>query len=232
MAVVGDWHARCATPWRALLVLLACTAAGPVRAQDYYFVMVFGSQQDSPTPSYSHTWATFVKATPVLPQGFLLEADTISWLPENGVMRVAALLPEPGRNFDLESTVQWALNSGQHVFMWGPYQIDPVLYRRARAQKALLESGTVRYKAIDTGRRSDRVSNCIHAVAAVADGHRLRVTTFQWGESASALVARALEPWLIHPGQTYDWIATGLGLGRYGLVHRGLDLPPRRFGLW
>jgi hypothetical protein len=223
---------RCAKQWRAMLVLLFFAAAGSARAQDYYFVMVFSSERDSPMPKYSHTWATFVKATPVLPQGFVLEAHTISWLPENGVMRVVALLPEPGRNFDLESTLRWALNSGQRLFMWGPYQVDPALYDRARAQKALLESGCVRYKVIDTGRRSDRVSNCIHAVAAVADGHRLRATTLQWGEPAGALVTRTMEPWLINPAQTHDWVASALGLDRYAPDRRSLDAPRRRLTDW
>jgi hypothetical protein len=213
-------------PSLAVLFLLAC--GGRASAHDYY-VMVFASQRDGPSLNYSHTWATFVKATRTLEGGHILEAHTISWLPANGMIRVAALLPEPGRNFDLVSTLNWARDSGQRIFMWGPYQINPDLFARALAQKRLLESGTVRYKAIDTGRRSDRVSNCIHAVASVAEGNRLRVTSMQWGETASALVARELQPGLINPGQTYDWVATPFGVNRYPVVRRNLDTSQKSF---
>ena len=208
----------------AVLFLFACTCRASA-APNQYFVLVFGSERDGPSMNYSHTWATFVKVTAALPQGVILETHTISWLPENGMIRVAALLPEPGRNFNLQSTFTWALDSGQRIFMWGPYQINRDLYQRAVAQQALLESGTVRYKAIDTGRRSDRVSNCVHAVMGVPDGHRLRVTTLQWGESASALVAQELEPWLINPGQTHDWVVCALGLNRYPIIRRNLVIP-------
>lgn len=207
-----------------VLFLFACTGRAN-GAPNQYFVLVFASERDGRSMNYSHTWATFVKATAALPQGFILETHTISWLPENGMIRVAALLPEPGRNFNLQSTFTWALDSGQRIFMWGPYQINQDLYRRALAQQALLESGVVRYKAIDTGRRSDRVSNCVHAVTGVPDGHRLRVTSLQWGETASALVTREMEPWLINPCQTHDWLVCALGLNRYPIVRRNLEIP-------
>jgi len=213
--------------WLVLLLFFACT--GTAGAGEFYYVMVFGSQRDGPTMNYSHTWATFVKATETRPHGFILEAHTISWLPENGMIRVGALLPEDGRNFDLINTLNWASDTGQRISMWGPFQIAAELFERALTQEKLLESGEVRYKAIDTGRRSDRVSNCIHAVAAVTDGHRLRVTSLQWGETASALIAEEMEPWLINPGLTHEWVVSSLGVGRYSVFRRNLDTPRRSF---
>jgi hypothetical protein len=215
--------------YRCLVALLFFLWAGRGSAHDYYYVMVFGSQRDGLTVNYSHTWATFVKATETLPQGSILEAHTISWLPNNGEIHVAALLPEIGRNFDLIATLNWAQGTGQRISLWGPYQIHPGLFARAIAQKQLLESGVVRYKAIDTGRRSDRISNCIHAVTAVTDGNRLRVTTLQWGESASELVTREMEPWLINPGQIHNWVASALEVDRYPVFRRNLNYPERRF---
>ena len=223
-SLAGSKNARLCS-WLVLLFFFAC--AGRAGAQTSYYVMVFGSERDGPSPNYSHTWATFVKATPKLPEGFLLEAHTISWLPEDRKIRVAALLAEPGRNFDLISTLNWARDTGQRIFQWGPYQINAELFERALAQQRLLESGNVLYKAIDTGRRSNRVSNCIHAVAAVPDGNRLRVSTLKWGETASALVAAEMEPWIINPGQTHDWVASALGVGSYSIVHRNLEIPRR-----
>jgi hypothetical protein len=213
--------------YRCLVLLLFFASAGKARAQEHYFVLIFSSQRDGPSPNYSHTWATFVKATQTQSRGCILEAHTISWLPENGKIRVAALLPETGRNFDLISTLNWARDTGQHISLWGPYQITCELFEHALAQKRLLESGAVRYKAIDTGRRSDRVSNCIHAVAGVTDGNRLRVTTLRCGESASALVADEMEPWFINSGQIHDWVASALGVGCHCVARRNLELSRR-----
>lgn len=229
LSFVRSGHSKHTRVCQCLVILLLFACAGRAKAQDHYFVMVFASERDGPSLNNSHTWATFVKATEKFPQGFVLEAHTISWLPENGRIRIGALFPEAGRNFDLMSTLNWALDAGQRIVMWGPYQINLDLYNRALAQEALLESGAVRYKAIDSGRRSDRVSNCIHAVASVADGHRLRVTTLQCGETASALVMRGMEPWLLNPGQTFDWVASALGLDRYPIIRRHLDHPRQSF---
>jgi hypothetical protein len=83
----------------------------------------------------------------------------------------------------------------------------------------------VLYKANDTGRRSDRVSNCIHAVSAVADGRRLRVASPGWGQVASYAVLRRTRPWVIDPGCTHDWVASALGLDAYPVIYRDWGPP-------
>src|SRR5437764_1394440 len=119
------------------------------------------------------------------PSVSVVEAHTISWLPENLHIRVRALLPEPGYNFGLHQTLRYALAEGQRVSLWGPYQIDPELFWKARQQILLLQSGQVCYKAVDSLYRTDRVSNCIHAIDGAVDGHRVQVLSPGWGETAS-----------------------------------------------
>jgi hypothetical protein len=215
-------------PLAVTAVALLLSAAAPARARDFYFVMVFGSQQTPNNPNYSHSWATFVRATGEgpCPQNYRLEAHTISWLPENMIVRTRALLPECGRNFDLHTTIRYALGNDERVSMWGPYVIEPDLYGRALRQIELLESGRVGYKAIDTGYRSDNVSNCIHAVSSITEGYRLRVVSPLWGEPASYFITRELEPWVIDCDERkFTWVSSALGLDWYPIIHRELENP-------
>ncbi len=211
-----------------LLVALWPAAAPAARAADFYYVLVFGSQTARPCPRYSHTFATFVKATGEGPcaGAYALESHTISWLPADLEVRPAALLPEPGRNLDLWETLRWAAVTGQRVSLWGPFRVDRELYDRALGQIACLESGEVRFKAVDSGWCSGRVSNCIHAVSAVADGHHLLVLSPGFGEPASYRVGLGLRPWILDPCRRHDWVAARLGLGGWPLLRRGWE-PPR-----
>jgi hypothetical protein len=206
----------------ALFAALACP--GAARAQEMYFLMVFGSQQTPPRPKYSHSFATFVKATPAADgKRWALEAHTISWLPADLEIRTWALLPEPGRNFDLPATLNWVYGTEQRLSMWGPYRIDPDLYHRALRQIGVLSSGRVLYKAIDTGYSTDGVSNCIHAVSTITGGSRLRVTVFGYGEVASQAILGRLEPWVLDRCVTHDWVAASLGLTRYPIIRRDYE---------
>jgi hypothetical protein len=213
-------------PWLAPAALLACAAAA--RADEAYFLMVFGSQQTPNNPNYAHSWATFVRAAGEgpCPPAAALEAHTISWLPASLIIRTRALHPECGHNFDLHPTVRYVLHNDERVSMWGPYSIDRELYCRALRQVGLLESGEVRYKAVDAGYPSDRVSNCIHAVSSITEGYRLRVLSPGWGEPASYFITRELEPWIVDCDQhKYKWVSTALGLDCYPIIHRDLENP-------
>jgi hypothetical protein len=204
------------------LVLLS---ARPARAGDSYFVVVFGSQRTPNNPNCSHSWATFVRVSGARPCP-QAEAHTISWLPETMTVRTWALLAECGRNFDLHTTLRYVLANDERVSMWGPYQIDADLYGRALKQIALLESGEVKYKAIDTGRHSDRVSNCIHAISSIVEGYRLCVASPWWGEPASYTITRKLMPWVVDPDQRkFQWVGTWLGLDGYPIIHRDCEDP-------
>jgi hypothetical protein len=107
----------------------------------------FPSSDRTPrVPRYTHTWATFVKATGEGPDHskYQIETFTISWLPASLEVR-SFRLAEPGVNFDLYATFDFVLSQGQRISEWGPFQIPRVFYERALERKALLESGVIRY---------------------------------------------------------------------------------------
>ncbi len=215
---------------RLLALSLACTClcAPAARACDTYFVLVFGSQRTPNEPNYSHSWATFVRVSyeEAPRRGCRFEAHTISWLPANLVVRTLALHAEPGHNFELHETVRYALGNDERVSMWGPYQIGADLYVRAMKQIALLESGAVQYKAIDSGHRTDRVSNCIHAVASVPDGYRVRAASPLWGETASYLITRRMMPFVVDDDpRKFRWVGSALGLDQYPIIYRENENP-------
>src|SRR5437764_3718776 len=117
----------------ALLVLIFGARA---RAGEDYFLVMFGSQRVPADPDYSHTFATFVRASwqgekPVPASPIALESVTISWLPTNGIVRTLALFPESGRNWELHETIRWCQKDDMRISIWGPYRIQPELYRRA-----------------------------------------------------------------------------------------------------
>lgn len=209
-----------------LLLLIFGSGA---RAGEDYFLLMFGSQRVPNDPNYSHSFATFVRASwlgdspcPVNP---CLETVTISWLPCNMKVRTWALCPEEGRNFDLHTTIRWCLDNQMRISLWGAYRIDPDLYFRAQKQAALLESGQVQYKAVDMGYPTDRASNCIHAIGSIANGYRIRVATPGWGESASYVILQRLEPWIYHIGCTHPWVGSALGLDQYPIIYRDYRRP-------
>lgn len=197
------------------IVLLS---APPAHATDQYFLLMFGSQRTPVNPNYSHTFATFVKVKSA-PQASISETHTVSWLPANMKVRIGALLPEPGHNFDLHTTLAMANATQQRVSLWGPYPIHPEAYDRALLRIRELESGTVKYKANDMLRRDQRVANCIHAVSAIPNGPRLVVVSPGWGESASFFVLQEFEPWLLSK-QPVPWVGSALGLDDYPIIYR------------
>jgi hypothetical protein len=228
MSAARRWKLRNSlTSWGAALVIL--TSAGGAQAGEAYYLLMFGSQQIPTNPNYSHSWATFVRASwegdapcPINPT---LEAHTISWLPASMVIRVWALCPECGANFELHATMNHALDNGERISMWGPYEIEPDLYDRAMRQIAHLSSGQVRYKANDTAYPSDRVSNCIHAVSSIAGGFRLRVPSPGWGQTASFAILLRLRPWIINRDEVHSWVGSALGLDQYPIIYRDWGRP-------
>jgi hypothetical protein len=208
----------------ALLFLGAATA----QACESYYVLVFAYQDRPNLARKSHTFATFVKATHADDQ-VCLEYHTISWLPQTLDVKNFKLRPEAGQNLTLEETLENAERQGLRVSMWGPYEIKPRLYQRGLDQVGRLESGRVRYKGVDTGFPTSRVTNCIHAVSdTVFWPRRLRVGTPAYGEAASYRVLLRLARYLVKPGLTHDWVADALGLDAHAITRRHL----RQFWLW
>jgi hypothetical protein len=213
----------------SVLLLTLISASQGVAAERYY-VLVFGSQRVPPDSDDSHTFAAFVrlKDTPVGPR---LECYTISWLPANLVIRTGALLPEPGRNLDLCTTLNYVLARGERVSLWGPYETDRRVFTQALEQIAQLQSGQVQYKAIDSFYPSNRVCNCIHAVSQILDHKRIHIASPGWGETASYYVTLQLLPYISNPGERHVWLTRSLGLDRYPIIYRDLE-PPRSGFFW
>jgi hypothetical protein len=203
--------------------------SGSCRADEFYFVLVFGAQRVPNRPKYSHSFATFVHAVGQGPDidTYALEAHTISWLPETMDIHVCRPLPERGRNFDLDTTLQGVRRMCDRVSMWGPYQIRRELYDSALEQIARLESGAVQYKAVDVLHRTWRTSNCIHALSDVLnDQGRLWVLSPGFGENASAHIVSRYAPWLIDPDQVHDWVALRLGVDTQTVIRREFSEKP------
>jgi len=214
--------------WFAAVLALSVTSKAT--AEEAYYVLMFGQQRTPNQVNYSHTFATFVKASWVgsgtCPTSPVLEVRTISWLPASMRLRTAAWWPECGRDFDLHTTLRWGLGNCMRTSLWGPYRVRPELYYAAVRKAAVLESGQVLYKTNDLGWRSAGVSNCIHAVSSIVDGDGFSVLGPFWGEAASFQVLRRMQPWILCPGVTHPWIGSALGLDQYPIIYRDWqDLP-------
>lgn len=191
-----------------------------------YYMMIFSAQRALNRPKYTHTFATFVKATaPIAGDRDLLESHTISWLAEKKKVCLFRLWPEPGRNLDLTTSLEWALSVRARISMWGPYQICPAFYHKALVQKAHLESGVIQYKVWDAGFRPTIASSCIHGVCDIDQERGLLWTWLRCGESASQHIATFFLRWMIDPEQTHPWVGDRLGLAGYPIINR--ELPAR-----
>jgi hypothetical protein len=200
------------------------------RADEKYYISIFGSESDPKLSRYTHTWATFVKATG---EGddhtkYEIESFTISWLPASLKIRPFRPCAEPGVNLDLYETLDHTLGQRQLVSEWGPFQISQRLFEGALERKTLLESGAIRYKAVDPnfGPRVKSISNCIHAITDMDPeyGRFYYWELRRFGKEASHFAAhqvlhRSPE---INPEENLDWIEERLGLYQYPIIHRPL----------
>jgi hypothetical protein len=191
---------------RALLVLGTAVLLSNVflldaRADESYYMIVYGAQRTPNVPRFTHTFATFVKATG---EGndktkYKVEEHTISWIAKTKEIVVARARPEPGVNLSLKESLALAASLEEKVSMWGPFEIKKELYDRALKQIDRLESNKVEYKAIDLRFRPESATNCIHAVSDIdADDGLLDVGT-ACGDEASRAVAGHLRRWTINP---------------------------------
>ena len=168
---------------------------GPLE-HDRYFMIPFAYQDKGNHPEHSHSFISVIrvfasktkpKLTPGLPtqgkySGWDFEAFTISWLPADFMANPhlcvfdgvgARLIPRknkcpisPGKNFNLQETIQLALEEKSVVAMWGPYEIAQPGFDLGVRRKQLLDSGAIKYRADDRLYRKDRVAiNCFHAMA-------------------------------------------------------------------
>jgi hypothetical protein len=178
----------------AAAAVILCLSASSARANERYYVLIFGSQSHPKLLKYTHTWATFVRAVgdEFDPDRCMLYQHTISWLPRTLNVRVWSPCPEPGVNLDLYQTLRVVAARNERVTLWGPFVITPEIYARSLRIYAIVNSGIVRYRAISTGSNL-LVSDCIHAVAAVDPLFgREHYPLIRIGDPASRFIAREI----------------------------------------
>jgi hypothetical protein len=205
----------------AVAMLPAAVSASTATQPRYYFIL-FGGQSVPFIPRTSHTWATYVKATPTV-GSVVLDAVTISWLPVDGDVRVRNLRPVQGKNHTLDETLAVMMRHRTVMSIWGPYEIDGPRYELAVRQAELLESGRVRYRVIDSFRRNPLISHCVHAVTyadPVLNGAIQPV--LRVGEPGTSHLAARFARCGAFVGlpQTHDWLIPALGLECYPLTRR------------
>jgi hypothetical protein len=221
--------------------------ANACRFGQAHFLVLFSSGRPNTSPRHTHCFATLLRAWGLggRVEHYNLEEQTISWLPRGLQVRVTSLLPEPGVNLELHTTLRHLHALDQQIWQWGPFAINPLLYDRAVAQVQRLSKGEVRYKSVDdsfppgsnSGGASPRfppgkVSNAFHAISDLAvEIPRPRIAPAAWGEMSGRLLCIHLRPWLVQPDEVHFWVAAKLGLHEWPVVPRGFDEPravPRR----
>jgi len=210
-------------------LLVAAVYAAPARCKESYYMIVYAAQREPSVPRYTHTFATFVKATGNGTDNAQREIDelTISWIAASEEVVLARVRPEAGINLNLRDTQRMAKSHDERLTMWGPFEIREELYHRALKQKKRLESGTVYYKALDYRFRPESAINCIHAVSDIDLDQGLLDTGAASGEEASRMVANHLRRWMIKPEKTHKWVGERLGLDDSVVTRRSLDEKPR-----
>jgi hypothetical protein len=216
---------RRATRWQfgvvPALVVAACITV-PARADESYYMMVYAAQRSPKDARYTHTFATFVRATGNESDNATreIEQHTISWIAASKEVVLARVRPETGVNLDLRDSLRLAAALEERVTMWGPFEIRKPLYDRALKRIEQLESGRMQYKAIDFRFRPESAINCIHAVTDLDADKGLLDTGGACGEEAGRIVMEHLRRWIIAPDTTHDWLAERLGLDESVVVRR------------
>lgn len=199
------------------MLALGLGSVATARADEAFYIIVFGSQSSPKELRLCHTWVTYVRVARGGPSGDrLLSVHTISWVPASRDVHVFAAHPEPGANLTLDQTLAFVLPQGQPVDVWAPMQIGPELYTSSVAQWRGLQRREALYQAID--RPGDDVYDCIHANTALDPrfglGHYPLIDT---GKSASEHIVREIgaRGRYFDPHEDATWILAALGLGRY-----------------
>lgn len=215
------------TPTPAANINSAELAATPPQPGVRHYLIVYGSEKNLVQPAYTHTWATVVTASdlPNCPEPAVYE-ETISWLPVQLPINARSRTVVPGRNYGLDETIKYMLDTKQDLAMWGPYEVWHGFAYRFRVQKGFLDSGAVGYQCIDTVGEAGRTGDgcdCIHSVTDMDPAYpRWGYPLFLYGQRASARLVRRVmhSPVTIGAPATHDWIIPRLGLDRYPIDRR------------
>src|SRR6516165_10764118 len=88
-------------------------ARRPPPPGERYYVFLFGSQDRTRRPAYTHTWATAVRAVDQPAGPPVLEMNTISWMPATLEINTLSRRVEPGVNLTLDESIANANRTGQ-----------------------------------------------------------------------------------------------------------------------
>jgi hypothetical protein len=192
-----------------------------------FYVTLFASESIPKLPHLTHCFGTAIRT---VDQGEgrppHIESHTISWMPATLKIEVLRFRTEKGVNLGLQETLAYALESGQRVSRWGPYECRPELYYRFLVQKEFLDSGRIGYQCVDElgeAAQKGNACDCIHALTDM-DPHfsRDHYPLIRFGEEATQYIVsecRRLNL-LINPDQTHPWLSTYLGLDSYPIIDR------------
>jgi hypothetical protein len=230
IALILSSAVGCTTPQRTPSPARQLSAlellAAPVDPNVRHYVLLFGSQATPKVPRRTHSWGTAIKVTHVPGGAPVIESHTISWMPDSLDVRWWKLTVEPGSNFSNEFSIARALETGQRISAWGPYEIWSGLYTRFVMQKEFLDSDAIGYQCVDSIGEAARKGNgcdCFHAMSDMDPYFdRRRYPLSMFGEAATRNIVRHLHerPALINPTASHDWLFCALGLDRYPIVRR------------
>ena len=196
------------------------TFAPAVSAQDpsrYYFIL-FGGQGEPFRARTAHTWATYVKATPMVNGQIGVESFTISWLPADVHVQPLRVRPVPGRNWTSDETLAIMATHNSAISMWGPYEIDAPRYATAMEQYRFLNSGYPVFRAVDSFNLNKKTVNCVHAVTHASPVTKKYIQpVIRVGEPGTSRLAKLYlrgGAWPTFP-ETADWLIPVLGLDAY-----------------
>ena len=206
-----------------VVLLPATTVAG-----DHYYVVPCGSVAPTRLPWQSHTWLTAVKATPdpAEPDGWHVEAVTVSWFPADFTVLANLLTPAAGVNLTLADTLARVAADGQRVSVWGPYEVPAAAFDRVQAHAARL-SGGGKYLGFDFLSGGPQDTNCVRAAADAAGcggGYPFPLTG---PAAAQAVVTRLmLTDAVVGPAADHAWLVPRLGLAGPGVTRETYQAGP------
>jgi hypothetical protein len=166
------------------LVIAALLALAPASTAAEHYCILFSNNGRKSKPAESHTFATFVEVA----DNKLTKQYTISWGPVGEWKLFDGKVP--GNNRSLKSSIEEPLRKHWQVCMWGPYQIESNVFRKAEERYRELQKGELSYKAIDSrARKNDRSPgvNCIHAVSDIGCFVK---TDGKYGADATGAIAK------------------------------------------
>jgi hypothetical protein len=210
--------------WMALMMAFAVVSGVDLpaaEAPDRYYLILFAYEGPVNLPGSAHSFATFMKVSHAEgndPEGAQIEGHTISWLPATLQVSLLRLRPQPGRNLDLETTLNLATSRNASIFAWGPFRIRKELYARALAQIDRLNRGEVAFRTLDASLRPDVATNCFHAISDIVEGPLLD-TGLAYGQAATELVLEHFSPWIIEPRERPTGLIERLGLQKYSITY-------------